>query len=373
MKKTSALVLAVFMIAIVAVSAMSAYYEDYPELDVRDMRRYGQDNTYLGDSPISVAPNIDGVVSPNEYQKEFVIYKDGDMKWEYVDKDINGDIHEYYAYDDDYFYMALVVPSDDARNFLQLNLNAVDSPSSACYTASTSLLFYDFDTMVVDWGQIFSIDNAREEIFETTAGHRVVSRQISVNLGEKPTWCEGELIEGGTKIVQSTLLPSSCKVDSSYDATNQCLTYEIRVSKAGLANSWRVNGERDVANIKYIGIHYSFIQKYHVFYYSERNSTYTTRKWYPQTDVNGNNATDVLDKADIGGGTLVHFVFAYSEPALVMPDTTDISTSLKENNNDDIQGQKKALKCNTSLSASLLTIIPVIAGVTLLSVKRKDD
>ena len=441
MKKISALVFAVFMLVIVAVSAISAYYEDYPELDVRDMRRYGQDNTYLGDSPILVAPNIDGVVSPNEYQKEFVIYKDGDMKWEYVNNFLDADIHEFYAYDNDYFYIGLVLPSDDPRNYLQLNLTAVDSPSSACYTARTQLVFYDPDTMTSSWGADFTVDDAGEEFFVTQAGHQVTSRGVSINLGSESSWREGERIPAGTKLVLNTLSPSACTVESKYDSRNKALTYEIKVSKAGLAASWLTNGAIAEGDIYYIGIHYMFIQEYSATnYYSNNNMTEVTRKWYPHTNAVGDNAAWILEDAGLGGGTLVHYVFAHAEPEdyvdpdydyyttapyyttaapqrTVLPttapvvtktptvttkpcattarvvggndirttspvttkdleDDVDVTTKRSYKDKDDGNDQEVIwlqINCKTSLSASLLTVIPVIAGAVLLSVKRKDD
>jgi hypothetical protein len=158
------------------------------------------------------------------------------------------------------------------------------------------------------------------------------------------------------------------------------------------------------------------------------------------TTEDGDNASWVLDDAGLGGGTLVHYVFAHAEPedyvdpdydyyttapyyttaapqrtvlpttapvvtktptttkkpsvttALVIgennvktteavsvkepEDDADIITKRVSKDKDDEESQELILlqiNCKTSLSASLLTIIPVIAGVTLLSVKRKDD
>ena len=395
MKKILALVLAALMIAAMAVSMVSASDDEYPELDVRDMRAYGQDNTYLGDTPIAIAPTIDGQVDANEYQQEFVISKDGDAKWEYVNNTLEADIHEYYAYDADNFYVAVVVPQDSPNCFFQFNVNSIDSPSSACFTARAQLLFYPADVYTSTWGTNFTTGEDGEELFKTTAGHGVTSRGVAINLGANATWREGELIPGGTRILLSTLAPAGCEVQSKHDATNKLTTYEIKVSKAALATTWRTGGEDAAADVDFIGIHYHFDQKYEEGkIYSEQNATYTKRTWNPLTDAEtGENASWVLDDAGLAGGTLVHFVFAYAEPALEVIDTTaapetteapsttaaPATTKAPETTKAPVADTKapettEAAKkgCKGSLTVSALALLPIIAGGVVIARKRED-
>ena len=401
MKKVLALIMAALMIAAMAVSMVSASDDEYPELDVRDMRAYGQDNTYLGDTPIAIAPTVDGKVDANEYQQEVVISKDGDAKWEHVNNELKGDIHEYYAYDADYFYVALVLPSNDARNCLAFNINAIDSPSSACYTARAQLVFYDPATMTSSWGTDFKTGEDGEDFLVTQAGHQVTSRGVAINLGADATWREGELIPGGTRILLSTLSPSACTVDSKFDATAQTLTYELKISKAGLAATWRTGGEDAADDIEYIGIHYIFIQEYSATnYYANGNTTQVERKWYPQTTEDGENAAWVLDDAGLAGGFLVHFVFAYAEPELVVPDGGDDAGDAGDDAGDagntpaattapkattaapatdapkatDAPATTEATKkgCGGSLTVSALALLPIIAGGVVIARKRED-
>ena len=84
-------------------------------------------------------------------------------------------------------------------------------------------------------------------------------------------------------------------------------------------------------------MNYHFDQKYEEGkIYSTENATYTKRQWNPQTDPEtGENASWALDDAGLAGGTLVHFVLAYAEPALEVIDTTTAPETVENENKFD--------------------------------------
>ena len=386
MKKVLALILAALMFATIAVSAVFAA-DEYPTADIRDLRLYGQDNTYLGDTPIAVAPVIDGKVDPGEYQEEFVISKDGDAKWEYVNNIIKTDIKEYYAYDADNFYVAVTVPQE-AGSWMYFSVYAWDSPDSKLYVPRKTIGFYDSanESKIGTWGAKI------EEPLSN--GVYAVNRNVSITVSDK-SWREGEQIPAGTRVLSGDWsdVNGDYDVDAPCDTTAGTTTYEFKFSKKALATTFRTAGEDAADDIDYIGIVYMWSQKYNATSYEEAD---TTRKWYPQTDENGDNATYVLDDEGLGGGWYPHFIFAYAEPE--MPETepaeTDpvteapsattaapagttaaptAATTVAPATDAPATTEAPAKKgCGGTLTLSALAILPVIAGGVIVARKKED-
>ena len=298
MKKVLALILAVLMLAALAVTAVSAD-DEYPTVDVRDLRIYGQDNTYLGDTPIAIAPTIDGKVELDEYQAEVVISKDGEEKWEYVSAEIPGDFKEYYAYDADNFYIAISVPQEKGASMM-LFVNGFDSPDSKLYTVRKGFVFAD-DIAKLTWGTNMEAT--------TSSGYAVSQRNIAIDLSNGG-WLEGELLPAGTRVLSYTFSEADeeFSVDTGYDETTGYTTYELRISKKAFAKAFRTEGEDAVDTVNYFTVRYNVCTKNNQDDYW--GDGLVTRCWVPETDENGNNASYILDDAGLAGGLLNHFVFA---------------------------------------------------------------
>ncbi len=319
MKKILAILLTVAMLlSLLTVYPLTAFAADtiysgtcgatsinYPNVDIRDMGEYGQDNTYLGDTPIATAPTIDGIVNANEYQQVFTILKDGDEKWEYVDNMLATDINEYYAYDEDNFYVAIQIPQEKGA-WMYFTVHAWDSPDGNLYRARKNFCFYDA-AYPITWGTVWE----GNEMANGTFG---VQRNTNIDLASGG-WYEGEFLPAGTRILNYTMSydDGDFDVEITTDTATNITTYEFKFSKVGLAKSFRSAGADAADDINYIGIRYQWCQENNADTYGNASAdpSGTIRSWYPQTDENGNNASYVLDEAGLAAGDCTpHFVFA---------------------------------------------------------------
>lgn len=106
MKKILALILAILMIASITVASIYAEEEEEPQEEMIDFEDFyyglGYRNAYVG-APMEASPILDGSIGEGEYSYSRVIEQDGPYAF-----NLESDLIEYFAHDEDYIYYAYV-------------------------------------------------------------------------------------------------------------------------------------------------------------------------------------------------------------------------------------------------------------------------
>ena len=158
------------------------------EINMAGFSEQGQQNVYVSDT-VATAPKLDGVISENEYSQTRTISQSSAPAGKY-----EGDLKEYFAYDNDYLYYAYSV-KDSGRVEKTLSL----LPGNGIYTID-ALKEGDYSKKI-------------DLKFKINTDGEVETQYISSPHYSIPLWNEDVFVSG------------------KYDSTSKIQTFEIKISR----------------------------------------------------------------------------------------------------------------------------------------------